>query len=153
MNAQYNYMGVQMTRVFRTNVKKPRKGSIPQETVDKILAMRPEDLAVELAREQLAVDTLKEELAEDQQVIDAKALLEKLDEAIESETDIVEAKGKLEDALAAHRDNDEYQTAKLDAKLAGAEFKKDISFRNKVIKLMKKTVRSHIASGALKLKS
>lgn len=141
-----------ITQRFGKKAKKPRKGAIPQEKVDEIQMMKPEALTVELAREQNAVDVLKEQLAEQQDVIDAKTLLERLNDEIDTEADVIAAKNALEEALEAHRDNEDYQQAKLDNKLAGISFKQDIAARNKVIKLMKKTVKAHIESGALKLK-
>lgn len=132
--------------------KKPRKGALPQEFIDKINAMKPEDVAVEAAREQLAIDTLKQELKEDQTVIDAKSLVEKLDEEIESENAVVKARGDLEEALASERDNDDYRQAKLDVKLQSLDWTQDINKRKKELKFMMKTIKAHISSGALKLK-
>lgn len=134
------------------NKKKPRKGALPQEFIDRINRMKPEDVAVEAAREQLAIDTLKKEMKEDQKINDAKDLVTKLNDEIDAEKDVVEARAKLEEALQAHQDNDDYRTAKLDVKLHSLDWTQDISKRRKELKHMMKTIKSHIDSGALKLK-
>lgn len=143
-----------MTRVFRPDKKKKtKKGGLPQEYVDKIHAMRPEDVAVEMAREDLAVDALKKQMKEDQKIIDAEGVLEQLDDEIKGLPEIKKVQDQLDELIAAEKDNEDYSNAKLDVKLHKSEWQKDIRDRKKKIKLMKETINAHINSGALKLKN
>lgn len=142
-----------MSRTFRQKPKKKSKNALPQEYVDKIQAMKPEDVAVEMAREQFAVDSLKKDMKEDDKIIDAQNVLERLDDEIADQDKIKKLQGELDDLIEEEKRDDAYCQAKLDVKLHKTEWLRDIRDRNRKIKLMKKTLQSHIASGVLKLKN
>ena len=141
-----------MGKGFRQKPKKKSKNALPQEYVDKVHAMKPEDVAVEVAREQLAVAVLKKEMKEDQKIIDAQNVLDQLDEEIADQDKIKKLQGELDDLLDEEKADEGYVQAKLDVKLHKLEWTNDLRDRNKKIKFMMKTIKSHIDSGALKLK-
>lgn len=141
-----------MAKGFRNKTKKS-KNALPQAYIDEINAMKPELVAVEAAREQLAVTTLKKQMKEDQNIIDAQNVLDKLDEEIADQDKIRKLQNELDELVQEEKGDKDYVQAKLDVKLHKIEWTKDIRERNQKIKFMMKTIRSHIDSGALKLKN
>lgn len=141
-----------MSRTFARKKRKSKKGALPQEFIDQIHAMKPEELAVEAAREQMAVETLKQQRKEDQNILDAEKVVKDMEEEFDRDQAVQEAREKLAEALEDKKSSDEYLQAKLDVKLHRETWNKDINDRNKKIKFMMKTLRSHMNSGALKFR-
>lgn len=141
-----------MTRLFQRKKRKSKKNALPQEFIDQVHAMKPEDLAVETTREQMAVETLKEQMKEDQTIQDAAKVVKDMEEEFDNDDEVRKAKDALAEILEAKKNSEEYLQAKLDLKLHKETWTKDIRDRNKKIKFMMKTLRSHMNSGALKFK-
>jgi hypothetical protein len=132
--------------------KKPKKkGDLPQEVVDAINAMKPEDLAIEAAREQLMLERSKEMLKNDAKKLDLEEELKAHKEKLEQEPDVIEAKRKLEEVKLNHMTQDHLQ-AKEDLAYYVKSWRQEIKDRGKKCKLMMKTLRKHMESGALKSK-
>jgi prophage DNA circulation protein len=147
----YNYTGGSVAK--KSGGKKgKKKDGLPIELVEEIQAMKPELLTIEAAREQLAIDTLKEQMAADDKIQSAQSALDQLNDQIDSEDDVIQAKAKLEEVILSYRDTDEYIQAKETLKAEKHVWQVDIRDRKKKLKLMMKTIKAHINSGALKLK-
>ncbi len=140
----------------KTGKKKKSKDAIPQEDVDRISLMKPEDLAIELSREQLQLESLQQQMKEDTTLTDYKKVVDDLENRIKTEDDVVQATAALESIKDDHRNSTEYKElddAKQNLKAEKHGWNVDVKKRKKLIKFMMKTLRHHIDSGALKFKN
>ena len=145
--------------------KGKRKNALPQEFVDEILRMNPKDLAAEAAREQISLETLKQQLKEDPQISDAqtkaddlKKQIKKFDEDLDRYPSVAQAKEDYEKAKDNVRDDDHqkaieaHSEADANVKALKSSWNEDLKKRKETVKLMMKTLKSHLESGALKTK-
>jgi len=130
-------------------LKKSKKHGIPQELADKILAMGPQDLAVEATREQLALETLKQQIQDDHQIVDLKGQIGALEVAADETPAVIEAYEAFEN-IRNNNLGDEYAKLKLDMKALRQGWNNDSKDRKKKLKFMMKALKSHMESGALK---
>jgi len=129
--------------------KSKAKGAIPQEIVDSILALNPEDLAVEAARESLAIQELKDLQANDDKIVTLKERIKEFEAEIQRSEAVIKAKEDLAVAIENNTTEDHIQ-AKEDLKALKGGYSSDIKERSKKYKFMMKTLRSHMKAGLLK---
>ena len=145
--------------------KGKRKNALPQEFVDEILRMNPKDLAAEAAREQLSLEALKKQLKEDPQISDAQTKADDLKKQVKQHEEdldrmavVSRAKEAYEEAKEKNMDDDHQKAvealveADADVKALKSSWNEDLKKRKETVKLMMKTLKSHLESGALKTK-
>ena len=130
-------------------VKKRKKSDIPQEVVDSILSLNPEDLAVEAARESLAIQELKDLCANDDKITTLKERIKEFEAELQRTEAVIKAKEDLAVAIENNTTED-HMNAKEDLKALRGGYTSDIRERNKKYKFMMKTLRSHMKAGLLK---
>ena len=133
----------------RGRKKKIKKDAIPQEVVDAILALKPEDLSVEAAREQLAIDALKQQFKEDAQICDLKQQLKDFKEEIDRQQDVISAQNSLDTAVESHTTQDQIE-AEENLKALSGSWQDDMKQRKTRLKFILKTLKKHMESGNLK---
>jgi len=131
--------------------KGKKREQIPQQQVDRLLRMKPEDLAVEAFREQNSIDALKQQMKEDDQIERAAKKVKAFAEDLEKVPAVSKAKEALVEVEEANR-SEEHDEAILDLKALKQGWQADIKNRKKLLKFMNKTLKSHMESGALKFK-
>lgn len=133
--------------------KKSGKGksglTIDQE--QEILHMKPADLAVEAAREDAAIDKLKDQRNKDGKITSLQERLKEHKDVLESVDEIVTAKARLDELKEANKTKD-HLLVEEDLKKERKGWNDDIRERSKKFKYMKKALKSHMESGALKSK-
>lgn len=134
------------------------KSGLPLDVEEKILAMPPTDLAVEVTFERNAIETLNKQMKEDHQLEMLKKTTDKFETLITEDKDVAKAKEAYEEAKEAYdnakaeaMDEDHVEAvANLSALKKG--WKDDIKDRKKKLVYMEKTLKRHIELGTLKRK-
>lgn len=142
-----------------------KKNALPQELIDTILSMNPQDLAAEAAREQISFEALKKQLKEDPQIEEAKVKVEDFKNQVVGfvkEADKIPAVALAKEAYKKAKEehiNEEHQStlealidAQGDLKALKQSWNEDLKRRKETVKFMMKTLKSHLESGALKTK-
>jgi hypothetical protein len=129
--------------------KKSKKSKLPQEFIDKILRMKPEDLAVEAARCHNQLDIAKEDIKNDTKLNDLKDQLEKFEDELDGHPDVVEAEDHAEKIRDENTSKDH-----VDAREQLKALRKGLNGELKETKLqykfMRETLKTHMRSGLLK---
>ena len=130
--------------------RKSKSGlTIDEEQV--ILHLKPENLAVEAAREGLAVETLKQQKKDDPKISQLTEQKKEFDDAVNAVSTVVEAQAKLDELKDAEKSTDHLKVEE-DLKALRKGWGGDIRQRSKKLKFMMKTLKSHMEVGLLKSK-
>lgn len=125
------------------------KSGLPLVEEQKILAMNPKDLAVEVSFERNAIEALRVQKTKDHQIINLKKEVKDHDELLASIQDVADAKSKYEEVKTDNMTKDHLK-AKEDLAALNKGWNNDIKDRKKKLNYMEKMLGRHIESGALK---
>jgi len=128
---------------------KKSKSGLTIEQEQEILSMKPLPLAAEAAREDNSIDKLKEQRKSDGEISTLEERLKEHKEELNAVQEIVEAKERLEELKEAHKSKDHLNVEE-DLKALKKGWNDDIRQRSKRHKFMKKALKRHIETGALK---
>lgn len=131
--------------------KNKNNAGIPVELQEKILRTSPTELAIELSFEENAIDALRGQAKNDVQVKDLAEDVKKLQEALNQKDEVIKAKEAYDNVVAEHT-SEELLEAKENLAALRKGYQNDLKDRSKKLKFIKKTLKSHIESGALKRK-
>lgn len=137
-----------MARGKNKKSTKSKSGLLPAEE-EIILGMKPLDLTVELTFEQNAIEALKEQRKEEVSTLANK--VKEFDKALNNTKEVAEAQEALRKSKEENMDPDHLE-AKEDLAALRQGFSNDLKFRSKRVKFIRKTLKHHIESGALKRK-
>ena len=126
------------------------KSGIPLEEEQRILAMSPTDLAVEVTFERNAIEAITKQSKED--LSDKRKDAKKFEDALNATKEVADAKEKYELVKADHMDDDHVEL-KADIAALSQGYANDKKDRKKKLKYMEKMLKRHIESGALKRKA
>lgn len=129
--------------------KKAHRSGLPKEVEERILHLRPEDLAVEHFRESDDLAVFKAKIKKDPQRVQKENEVEvyKLD-LMESEK-IQEIQKQLDAQIEAEMSED-HKNAEKDLALIRSGWSTESKNRGKLVRFMARTLKAHRESGALK---
>jgi hypothetical protein len=126
--------------------KKPR---LPQEFVDRIYRLKPEDLAVEAAMEEISLEISKEDIKNDSKLNSLKDQIKELDEELDGHPDVMAAEDAVEKAREENTSTEHVDLREQHKALRQA-LTNELREQKKRYKFMKETLRTHMRSGLLK---